>query len=197
MWLGSGFFHDKFTVYFSNLWYCIYHFYVLCGTPLAPEFAYILWLRFFMGWFSPSTSISNKDNNSLQVTSLCHDVNSFWIAYRGILGVFNVCWLVRICVSVAVLLFIGERLSVYGVLRTALFWVVTHRIVVISYRRFGTTYRSHPQGSRLILEPWGWDRYVARKIDNKLSLLAEPWRDQFSAASRRKPKATHMTCCFY
>ena len=66
---------------------------------------------------------------------------------------FNVCWLVHISVSVAVLLFTGERLSVYGVLRTALFWVVTQRIVVISYRRFGTTYLSHPQGSRLILEP--------------------------------------------
>jgi len=30
-----------------------------------------------MGLFSPSTSISNKDINSLQVTSLCHDFNSF------------------------------------------------------------------------------------------------------------------------
>ena len=26
---------------------------------------------------------------------------------------------------------------------TALFWVITQRVVVISYRRFGTTYRSH------------------------------------------------------
>jgi hypothetical protein len=26
---------------------------------------------------------------------------------------------------------------------TALFWAITQRIVVISYRRFGTTYRSH------------------------------------------------------
>jgi hypothetical protein len=29
------------------------------------------------------------------------------------------------------------------VLRTALFWVTTKRVVVISYRRFGTAYRSH------------------------------------------------------
>jgi len=34
-------------------------------------------------------------------------------------------------------------------LRTALFWVAMQRIVVISYQCFGTTYRSHPQGSRI------------------------------------------------
>ena len=141
----------------------IYYFYVLCGTSLAPEVAYILWLRFFMGLFSQSTSISSKDNNSLQVTSLCHDINSFWIAYRGILGVFHVCWLIHISFPVAVLLFTSERLSVYDVLTTALFWFVTQRVVVISYRRLGTTYTSHPQGSWLILESWGWDREVALK----------------------------------
>jgi len=32
---------------------------------------------------------------------------------------------------------------------TALFWVITQRVVVILYRRFGTTYRSHLQGSRI------------------------------------------------
>jgi len=31
--------------------------------------------------------------------------------------------------------------------RTALFWVVTQRVVVIPCRCFGTTYRSHLQGS--------------------------------------------------
>jgi len=34
-------------------------------------------------------------------------------------------------------------------MRTALFWVITQRELVISYRRFGTTYRSHNQGSRI------------------------------------------------
>jgi hypothetical protein len=34
-------------------------------------------------------------------------------------------------------------------LRTALYWAVTQRVVVIPYRRFGTTYRSHLQGSRI------------------------------------------------
>jgi hypothetical protein len=33
--------------------------------------------------------------------------------------------------------------------RTALFWVITQRVVAISYRRFGTTYRSHLQRSRI------------------------------------------------
>ena len=32
--------------------------------------------------------------------------------------------------------------------RTALLWVITQRVVVISYRRFGTIYRSHIQWSR-------------------------------------------------
>ena len=41
------------------------------------------------------------------------------------------------------------NLSVPSGFRTALFWVVTQRVVVISYRRYGTTYRSHPQGRRL------------------------------------------------
>ena len=31
--------------------------------------------------------------------------------------------------------------------KTALFWVITHRIAVIYYRRFGTTYPSHPTTS--------------------------------------------------
>jgi len=35
-------------------------------------------------------------------------------------------------------------------IRTTLFWVITRRVVVISYRRFATTYRSHPQGSRIL-----------------------------------------------
>jgi len=45
---------------------------------------------------------------------------------------------------------------------TALFWVITQRVLVISYRRFGTTYRSHLQGSSswpliATLEDGTWD----------------------------------------
>jgi hypothetical protein len=32
---------------------------------------------------------------------------------------------------------------------TAFYWIVTERAVLISYGRFGTTYRSHLQGSRI------------------------------------------------
>jgi len=39
-------------------------------------------------------------------------------------------------------------------MRTALFWAVTQRALVIPYRRFGTTYQYHLQGSRI---PWRWD----------------------------------------
>jgi len=38
------------------------------------------------------------------------------------------------------------------------FYVITQRVVIISYRRFGTTYLSHSQGSRISLTdediPW-------------------------------------------
>ena len=42
-------------------------------------------------------------------------------------------------------------------MRTALFWAITQRVVVISYRRFGTTYRLHYEGQEsgfLTLEDW-------------------------------------------
>jgi hypothetical protein len=32
------------------------------------------------------------------------------------------------------------------VMRTALFWAITQRVVVVTHRRFGTTCRSHLQG---------------------------------------------------
>jgi len=40
-------------------------------------------------------------------------------------------------------------------LRTALFWVITQRVVVISYRCCGTTYRSHLQGSKFLTSEEG------------------------------------------
>jgi hypothetical protein len=33
-------------------------------------------------------------------------------------------------------------------MKSVVFWVITRHRVVIIYRRFGTTYRSHPHGSR-------------------------------------------------
>ena len=38
----------------------------------------------------------------------------------------------------------------------ALFWVITKRVVAISYRRFGTTCLAHLQGSRIEEEKEEW-----------------------------------------
>ena len=48
---------------------------------------------------------------------------------------------------------LGEALRNIITNRTARFWVITNQVVVISYRRFGTTYRSHLQGSRNQIMP--------------------------------------------
>jgi hypothetical protein len=66
------------------------------------------------------------------------------------------------------------------VMRTALFWAITQRVVAISYRIFGTTYRSHRQVSRIqiLLDPFGFlkpedgtDR-LFRNVGKILPLLA-------------------------
>lgn len=49
-------------------------------------------------------------------------------------------------------------------MRSALFWDVSQRIVVISYPHFGTTYLSHFIGFHLeFLDPWRWNRQVVPK----------------------------------
>jgi len=56
-------------------------------------------------------------------------------------------------------------------LRTAHFLVITQRVVVISYRRFGTTYRAQLQGNFWFLETEdGIDR-LSRNVGKKLTLL--------------------------
>jgi hypothetical protein len=44
---------------------------------------------------------------------------------------------------------LGSDRNMAFILRTALFWVITQRVVVIYYRRFGTTCRFHSEGSRI------------------------------------------------
>jgi hypothetical protein len=41
-----------------------------------------------------------------------------------------------------------EQIAKKTKLKIALFWVITQRVMTIPYRRFGTTYRSHLQGSK-------------------------------------------------
>jgi hypothetical protein len=75
-------------------------------------------------------------------------------------------------------------------LSSALFWDVTQRIIVIHYRRFGTTSRSHLQGSRfknlfldfLPLEDGNY-HYTLRFIPTERSTLLP--RDEC---------LTHVTC---
>ena len=58
------------------------------------------------------------------------------------------------------------------VMSSVLFWNITQRRVVTPYRRFGTTYLSHLQGSRrllVLLHPWKWDRFC-RNIGTALTL---------------------------
>ena len=43
----------------------------------------------------------------------------------------------------------GENRHAYRVMRTAILWVIKQRVVVISYRRFGTNFRPHIQESRI------------------------------------------------
>jgi len=59
---------------------------------------------------------------------------------------------------------------------TALFWLITQRVVVISYRRFVTAYRSHSQcqesKSCWFLNPEDWTHRLSRHIGTKVPLLA-------------------------
>jgi hypothetical protein len=48
-------------------------------------------------------------------------------------------------------------------MRSALFWDITRRFVVIVYRRFGTTYWSHLHGSRVKMGPI---RYPETSVNN-------------------------------
>ena len=59
-------------------------------------------------------------------------------------------------------------------LRTALFWAVTQRVVVIPYRRFGTTYRSRlsrVKNQRFLTLDEGTDTFP-RNVGKELPLRA-------------------------
>jgi len=62
-------------------------------------------------------------------------------------------------------------------MRTALFWVIMQRVVVIPYRCFGTTYRSHLQGSEILLIPQGFSIFedgtdrLYRNVGKELPLV--------------------------
>ena len=67
--------------------------------------------------------------------------------------------------------------------KNALFWVITQRVVAIYYRRFGTTYRSHRQGS-IIQKKWrliGCPKTSVRNYRGADKSLARPGRKQATA----------------
>jgi hypothetical protein len=54
-------------------------------------------------------------------------------------------------------------------MRTALFWDITQRVLVVPYRRFGTTYQSHLQDSwHLRMEPVGCPETSVRNYHHSL-----------------------------
>jgi hypothetical protein len=73
-------------------------------------------------------------------------------------------------------------------MRTARFWAVAQRVVVIAYRRFGPTYRSHLQRSRIDSWPFfrfftlgDWTDRLSRNVCKEIPLLAalQPRKAQF------------------
>ena len=59
--------------------------------------------------------------------------------------------------------FINPRLHAFAAMqfRSSLFWDITRRKLVVGYRRFGKTYRSHLQGSR---SPKRLSRHVGNQL---------------------------------
>jgi hypothetical protein len=65
---------------------------------------------------------------------------------------------------------LSKTLSTYFdfmLMRSALFWDITWRRMVIVYRRFRTTYRSHLHGSKLLIREDGTDT-LSRNIGKQL-----------------------------
>jgi hypothetical protein len=65
----------------------------------------------------------------------------------------------------------------------ALFWVITQRVLVISYRRFGTTYRSYLQGLRMRI--WGQDLF---KVWFQINILSAKIKFLPHILGRKPPK---------
>jgi len=57
-------------------------------------------------------------------------------------------------------------------MRTALFWAVTQQLVIIPFRRFGTTYRSRLRVSLAVYLALEDGARSLRNIDKELALLA-------------------------
>jgi len=76
-------------------------------------------------------------------------------------------------------------------MRTALFWVITQRIVVIPYRRFGITYVSHLQ--RRKFRPIGWPETTVRSCHYTVSNITEERSFRKSDSFRAEQRHLFMT----
>jgi hypothetical protein len=78
-------------------------------------------------------------------------------------------------------------------MRSALFWDITRRHVVIVYRRFGTTYRSHIHGSRvgILTCEHGTDTDNIRGLSKKYPTIF------FSSVSNGERVGKLSVCPFY
>jgi len=71
---------------------------------------------------------------------------------------------------------------------------MTQRVVVIPYRRFGRTYRTHLHGLKILTLKARTER-LDRQVGKELSLHAAPWprRGQFSSTLWQKTEIWHFT----
>jgi len=74
-------------------------------------------------------------------------------------ALIKVCFVLRVSRHYSYLLYT----DISSVLGTALVWVMTQRVVVISYRHCGTTYRAHLQVSRIQKKSCGPNAEFIRK----------------------------------
>jgi hypothetical protein len=75
----------------------------------------------------------------------------------------------------------------YIPMKSAIFWGITRRLVVIVYRRFGTTYRSHLHGQESGV------RFSETSVNNYHTTPRNTPEDR---ASRRKPEINVIFLCF-
>jgi hypothetical protein len=80
-------------------------------------------------------------------------------------------------------------------MRSALFWDITRRRVVIIYQRFGTTYRSHLHGSRVRVGTNTLSRNVGKQLPHDAAWY--PRRAQISWTLQPKPEITTVLIYFY
>ena len=89
--------------------------------------------------YIPETNYVPREYNVAAILLLLFMVLISLVSVLNLLFIISIS-IIKLCVIHA---------SAAKQMRTELFWVFTQRLVVISYRRFGTSYRWHIRGSRI------------------------------------------------